>query len=188
MDRRGLIGILTCAIALRAAAASKDVQPAAASIGATLPAGVHVPKLEFVYECDVNIADPQEFGTTVEGKRRVIPITGGSFSGPEIRGQVLSGGADWSLSRNDGASSVEAAYYLRTDDGITIRIVNRGLRYGAPPADDPTSGEKFFMYTAPVFEAPAGKYEWLNQAMYVATLGARRDAKKAVLIRVFRLV
>jgi hypothetical protein len=186
MNRRGLLGTLSFAATLGTIATARAAEPVAALPAP--PTGAHIPKLEFVYECDVTIEDPQEFGTTVEGRRRVIPITGGSFRGPNISGQVLSGGADWNLSRNDGVSSVEAAYYLRTDDGVTIRIVNKGLRYGAPQPADSASGELFFMYTEPVFEAPAGKYEWLNHAMYVATLGARREVKKAVLIRVFRLV
>ena len=44
------------------------------------------------------------------------------------------------------------------------------------------------MFTAPTFEAPAGKYDWMNRAVFVATLGAHRDAMNAVLIRVFKLV
>jgi hypothetical protein len=44
------------------------------------------------------------------------------------------------------------------------------------------------MFTTPVFEAPAGKYEWLKRSIFVATLGARRKAQNAVLIRVFQVV
>jgi Protein of unknown function (DUF3237) len=118
--------------------------------------------------------------------RRIIPITGGSFEGPDMRGQVLGYGADWNLSRRDGASSVEAAYYLRTDDGIVIRIVNTGVGAG-PPRRDAVSGERFFMFTHPEFEAPEGKYDWMNRSMFVGTLGARADAANSVLLRVFKL-
>jgi hypothetical protein len=77
---------------------------------------------------------------------------------------------------------------MKTDDGVLIRIVNRGVGAGGQPVTDATSGERFFMYTHPSFEAPVGKYDWLNRSMFVGTLGARKDAKNAVLIRVFRLV
>ena len=116
----------------------------------------------------------------------MIPITGGTFHGPRMRGQVVANGADWNLSRADGASNVDAAYYLKTDDQVLIRIVNRGIRdRGAPPA--PNAPELFFMYTHPEFEAPTGKYDWLNRGMFIGTLGARRGMKNEVLIRVFEL-
>jgi hypothetical protein len=165
------------------------------SMGAALPtlaraadSSVRVPKLELLYECDATLLPAVELGKTVEGQRRIIPITGGTFRGARIRGEVVNGGWDWNLSRSDGAGTVEAAYYLKTDDGVLIRIVNRGVGSGGPPATDEATGERFFMFTHPSFEAPIGKYDWLNRSMFVGTLGARKDARNAVLIRVFQLL
>lgn len=176
-DRRGFLGL------------------GALAVGTVLPAltraadsAVRVPRCELLYELDATLSPAVELGKTVEGQRRIIPITGGTFVGPRIRGEVVSGGWDWNLSRNDGAGTVEAAYYLKTDDGILIRIVNRGVGGGGPPSIDEATGERFFMFTHPSFEAPVGKYDWLNRAMFVGTLGARKDARNAVLIRVFQLV
>ena len=39
-----------------------------------------------------------------------------------------------------------------------------------------------------VIDLPAGKYDWVNRAMFIATLGGRKGVKNAVLIRVFQLV
>jgi hypothetical protein len=143
--------------------------------------------LQFVYECHVTLAEIVDFGVTVDGRRRIIPITGGSFEGPKMRGQVLSIGADWNLARSDGAGTIEAAYFLRTDDEVIIRVVNKGV--GAGPYGEPTpDGERLFMFTNPVFEAPSGKYDWLNKSMFIGTLGARVEASNAVLIRVFEIV
>jgi hypothetical protein len=167
---------------------------AALAIGAALPtvaraahSAVRVPKLELLYECDATLSPAVELGKTVEGQRRIIPITGGSFRGPRIRGDLVSGGWDWNLSRSDGASTVEAAYYLKTHDGVLIRIVNRGVGSAGPPVTHEATGERFFMFTHPSFEAPVGNYDWLNRAMFVGTLGARKDSRNAVLIRVFQL-
>jgi hypothetical protein len=44
------------------------------------------------------------------------------------------------------------------------------------------------MFTHPVFEAPSGKYDWMNRSMFVATLGARKDSMNAVLIRVVQII
>jgi uncharacterized protein DUF3237 len=179
--------LLTTASAASAAALLPLACGAEPDGGYQLPAGAPLPRFELFYECDVTLSPIEDFGATLEGKRRIIPITGGSFRGPRIRGTVQSGGADWNLQRSDGGSSVEAAYYLRTDDGVTIRIVNTGVgnHDRKMPNDAP---EQFFMYTRPVFEAPAGKYDWINRAMFIATLGGRKGVKNAVLIRVFQLV
>lgn len=153
-----------------------------------LPAGVRIPRLEFVYECDARLEPAVEFGKTLEGQRRIIPITGGTVRGPRIRGELLHGGWDWNLSRSDGAGSVDASYYMRTDDGVLIRIVNKGVGGGNGPPEPGADGERFFMFTQPQFEAPSGKYDWMNRSMFVGTLGARKDARDAVLIRVFQVV
>jgi hypothetical protein len=186
-DRRSFLGAASLALA---AGVSDLAQAADASPTVTsLPPGVRVPKFEFVYECDATLTPAVEMGKTVEGQRRIIPISGGTVRGPQIRAELLNGGWDWNLSRSDGASSVEAAYYMKTDDGVLIRIVNKGVGGGggAPPAAS-DNGERFIMFTHPSFEAPVGKYDWLNRSMFVGTLQARKDARNAVLIRVFRLI
>jgi hypothetical protein len=184
LDRRTFVALFPAVLA------AADV--AAQSPG--LPDGARVPKFEFVYGCDAGISDALPFGQTLEGTRRVIPITGGRIEGPQVRGQLVAGGFDWNLSRSDGASMVDATYYMRTDDGVLIRITNRGV--GGPPAAPSgprgggagAAGEAFLMFTTPSFEAPAGKYEWLNRSTFVGTLGVRANTRGAVLIRVFRVV
>jgi hypothetical protein len=183
--RRSFLGIAY--LGLTAAAADIAVSADDETSIARAPDGVRLPKLEFVYECDATLTPAVEMGRTVEGQRRIIPITGGTVRGPKIRGELLNGGWDWNLSRNDGAGSVEAAYYMKTDDGVLIRIVNKGVGGGGSPAPS-ANGERFFMFTHPEFEAPVGKYDWLNRAMFIGTLGARKDAHNAVLIRVFQVV
>jgi len=148
---------------------------------------MRVPNFELLYECDITLLEPQNFGATFEGKRRIFPIAGGQFQGPALQGTVLSGGVDWNLLRADEATCVQADYYLRTHDGVTLRMLNKGVG-GDPPVDHPDSGERFFMYTTPAIEAPTGKYDWLNRSMLIGTLGARRNVKNAVLVRVFKLV
>jgi Protein of unknown function (DUF3237) len=183
-DRRSFLS--TAALGL--ASGLPGLVAAAEQTPASPPAGARVPKFEFVYECNATLSPAVEMGKTVEGQRRIIPITGGTVRGPKIQAELLNGGWDWNLSRNDGAGSVEAAYYMKTDDGVLIRIVNKGVGGGGPPSAPSANGEAFFMFTHPEFEAPTGKYDWMNRAMFVGTLGARRDVRNAVLIRVFQVV
>ena len=60
------------------------------------------PQLEFALQLRVHISEPYTIGETAHGRRIVIPITGGSFEGPSLKGTILSGGADYQLANADG--------------------------------------------------------------------------------------
>ena len=51
------------------------------------------PRLSFVAELAVTIAEPYMIGNVGAGIREVIPITGGTVTGPRLNGIVLPGGA-----------------------------------------------------------------------------------------------
>ena len=57
----------------------------------------------------------------------MVPITGGTFEGPNIRGTVLAGGADRQLLRGDGVRTLDALYELQTDDGAIFTVRNQLL-------------------------------------------------------------
>lgn len=145
---------------------------------------------ELVLDAHVTVAVPLELGETPYGRRRVIHITGGRFSGPRLRGTVVPGGADWQVIRPDGVTELTALYELQTDDGVLIHVTNRGLRHG--PAEvmqrltrgEPVDPASYYFRTTPVFEAPSGPYDWLNRSIFVAT-GARSAAE--VHVRVFEI-
>ena len=73
-------------------------------------------------------------GAAPDGQRRHIPILGGTFEGPLLRGEILAGGADWQVTRSDGVLVLDAIYAMRTDDGAVIQVRNRGMRSGPPEA------------------------------------------------------
>jgi len=132
---------------------------------------------EFVYEAIVGIAAPVEVGATPAGNRRYIPITGGSFEGPRIRGTILPGGADWQTDRPDHVTEVDALYSMQAEDGAVIVVRNLGLI---------THGGAY-MRTAPRFSAPSGPHAWLNEAQFVGSVsGGPRPG--TVIIRVFRIL
>lgn len=115
------------------------------------------PQLEFVLELNVTLGEAYGVGATAHGNRYIIPITGGTFEGPNIKGEVLSGGADYQMANPEkGRTDLEAIYCIRTDDGVNIHIRNYGI-----------IAENYF-YCSPKFEAPLdSKYAWLNNAIYV---------------------
>jgi len=53
------------------------------------------PRLEFAFEEIVTLGQSIPVGETPLGRRNMIPITGGTFSGPGIEGTIIAGGWDW---------------------------------------------------------------------------------------------
>lgn len=131
------------------------------------------PQLEFVCELKVLVAAPMVVGETAHGVRRVIPITGGTFEGPKMKGDIVNGGADWQIVRKDGVAELEAHYTIKTDDGTYIYIKNVGLRVASPEVaarigrGEQVSPNEYYFRAVPKFEAPAGKYDWLNNAIFI---------------------
>ncbi|MFM2371199.1 MAG: hypothetical protein RIS85_921 [Pseudomonadota bacterium] len=139
------------------------------------------PSLEFVFEETVTLAADITPGKTPLGGRNIIPITGGHFEGPGIKGTILPGGWDWQLVRPDNCLQIKADYFLKTDDGVVINVVNSGV------ACAPVDGKPSPVRTHPVFEAPMGKYDWLNRQTFIGTLVPSTDKGPAVRIRFYRV-
>lgn len=141
------------------------------------------PGVEFAFEAIVEIGPAQKVGTTPYGERNRIPITGGTFEGPRIKGVVLPGGADWQLVRKDGSMTLDADYMIQADDNALIHVHNRGVISGTVGTSD------FYLRTAPIFEAPVGRHDWLNKAVFVGTVEpVTGRAVPAVCVRVFRVI
>ncbi|HEY3800125.1 MAG TPA: DUF3237 domain-containing protein [Caulobacteraceae bacterium] len=132
---------------------------------------------------EVDVAAPVDIGETGAGRRRAIPITGGSFSGV-ASGRVLPG-ADWQTILQDGTIELSAHYALETDAGERIEVTSEGLRAGRPEvlgqlargeAVDPAD---YYFRTAVRFRTGAPALAWLNTILAVST--ARREAARVTL-------
>lgn len=166
----GACCLLLCALAPRSLAA----QSAA-------PAAPEAPKLEFVFEELVTLGPSIHPGTTPFGDRNLVPITGGTFAGPRLKGKILNGGWDWQLTTKTGCFKLHADYMIQTDDGAIINIVNQGTSCQS------ANQKPGRILTSPSFEAPVGPYDWLNGGAYVGTLDVTTaDGKPAVRIRIYK--
>ena len=128
----------------------------------------------------VTLGEVYTVGDTPHGRRVVIPITGGTFEGPRLKGKILSGGADYQLAKADGSrTELEAIYSIQVEDGTYIHVRNRGIIAGGKNAEgQPT----FYFRAAPQFEAPAdGPHAWLNNALFVCVPEWTPDFKGIVL-------
>lgn len=130
---------------------------------------------EFLFSLTAGVAPPQSVGPTPAGYRRIIPVPGGSFEGPKLRGSVLSGGGDWMLVRSDGVAQIDARITLQTDDGEIIFMRYGGFAYGPKEVMDRLGrGEAvdpaaYYLRMTPLFETASSKYVWLNRIVAVGT-------------------
>ena len=138
------------------------------------------PQLEFVMQLKVTLGEAYSCGETQHGRRTIIPITGGTFEGPDIKGTIINGGADYQLGNSvTNRTELEAIYCIKTDDGVYIHVRNRGIIANGKDAEGKPS---FYFRAAPQFEAPAdSKYGWLNNALFVCAPEWSQDFKGIVL-------
>jgi hypothetical protein len=135
-----------------------------------------------LFEIRLQVPQIVDLGDTPLGRRRIATVTGGTFEGERLRGEVVGAPAgDWLLQRPDGVTVLDVRLLLCTDDGEHIYMSYRGLRHG--PADvmarlaagevvDPAT---YYFRIAPVFETAAKKYEWLNRIVAVG-MGRREPS------------
>src|ERR1700757_2608216 len=128
----------------------------------------------------VTVATPQNIAAVPHGTRRTVPITGGDFDGPWLRGSVLPGGSgDWLLLRADGVLELDLRATLRTDDGALISMRSFGLRHGPPEVmaaiarGETVDPATYYFRTTPRFETAHPAYSFLNSLVAVAS-GDRR--------------
>jgi hypothetical protein len=163
------------------AALTTGVVQTAASAETSAAAGSAL-GLEHVLTVRANIDPVIQMGKTPLGDRRVITISGGSFEGPKARGVIMPGGEDWQISRPDGVTELDAQYWLRTHDGVIIKVQNRAMI--APPEGN---GAPYFR-CAHRFEAPIGTYDWLNKAIFVGSAGVDNPTQpKVVTLQFYKL-
>lgn len=134
---------------------------------------LHSPPLEFAMEARVTVAPAVDIGITPGGERRIIPITGGTFEGPGLRGRVVPGGADYQVIRPDQAAELEARYILETESGGLIYVVNRGIRHGPPDVlqalrdGAPVDRSRYYFRTVPVFETAVPELAWMMRSVFI---------------------
>jgi len=147
------------------------------------------PTLEFVFEAMILLAPPVELGTVDGARRRFVPITGGTVSGPRLRGKVLAGGGDWQAIGEE-RTAVHARYTLEAADGTPILIDNVGVRVAKPDiiarltAGEDLDPALYYFRTTPVFEVQAGPHDWMTRNVFVGQ-GIRHP--DSVVLRVFRV-
>lgn len=152
-------------------------------------------KSELLFEMSVTLEEPQNVGATAHGDRRIYYVTGGTFQGPRLRGNVLPGGGDWLLLSPDGVGALDVRATLRTDDGQLIYMHYRGVMHIPPDVGQrmqegkAVEASEYYFRTTPVYETASEKYGWLNRivAVGVGTIETR-EGSSGVSYQVYQIL
>jgi Protein of unknown function (DUF3237) len=144
--------------------------------------GLPLPALTPVYRLEATLGEPLDLGDNTQGHRRIVPLTGGQFTGPELSGRLIAGAsADWQTVLPDGTALGDIRYALRTDAGAVLYVQSRSVRHGSPEVlarlgrgEDVEPGEYTFR-TATQIETAAPDLDWLNKGVFVS-VGGRQPA------------
>jgi Protein of unknown function (DUF3237) len=143
------------------------------------------PSLKRVYRLEATLGEPLDLGDLVQGRRRIVPLTGGTFTGPELNGTLIPGvSADWQIVLPDGTALGDIRYALRTDDGALLYVQSRGVRHGSAEVlarlgrgEDVHAGEYTFR-TSTQIETASTDLDWLNKGVFVGVAG--RQAERVI--------
>jgi hypothetical protein len=139
------------------------------------------PRLTRVYRLEATLGEPLDLGDVVQGHRRIVPQTGGRFSGPEINGELLPGAsADWQIVMPDGTAFADIRYTLQTDGGDLLYVQSRGVRHGSAEvlarlaSGEDVDASEYTFRTSTKIETAAPQLDWLNKGVFIS-VGARRQ-------------
>jgi len=112
-------------------------------------------------------------GATPGAFRRLGVVSGGTFEGDRLSGEVLDGGNDWLDLRDDRSTTLDVRLALRTNDGALIAMTYRGVRHG--PAEvlaridsgEAVDPQSYYFRVSPMFETASETYGWLNRVVAI---------------------
>ncbi|HWX95680.1 MAG TPA: DUF3237 domain-containing protein [Solirubrobacteraceae bacterium] len=131
-----------------------------------------------VFRLEATLGRPLDLGIGHFGRRRIVPLTGGSFTGRELSGTLVPGAsADWQILLQDGTVLGDIRYALKTDRDQLLYVRSRGVRHGRPEVlerlargEQVDAGEYTFR-TATQIECAADELDWLNKGIFIGVGG-----------------
>jgi hypothetical protein len=161
---------------LAAGVTPRDAAPARPQGSGSRSAPDDTLRSEFLADITFETQTPHETGGS-GGGRLVVPVSGGTFEGPRMKGTVIGPAGDWILERPDGSRVVDGRVLLQTDDAHTIYMSWRGIAYTPP-------GGQLVARIVPMFETPAPRYSWLNN---IVAVGVYRGPGK-IAYRIYQIL
>jgi hypothetical protein len=129
-------------------------------------------RLQHFADLSVQVGAPVEVGITPRGRRRVVPILGGSASGHGWTARVLAGGADYQVVVSDTRAELEAHYVLETDAGDRIYVRNQAIRVADPDVTaalvrgERVDPSRVYFRCLPTLETASPALRWINDRLF----------------------
>jgi hypothetical protein len=140
------------------------------------------PRLRKIYRLEATLGAPLDLGEVANGRRRIVPQTGGTFTGPELDGKLLPGAsADWQIVLPDGTSLGDIRYTLQTDGGDLLYVQSRSVRHGSAEVlarlarGEDVDAREYTFRTSTQIETAAPALDWLNKGVFIS-VGGRQAA------------
>ena len=126
-----------------------------------MPSEITSLTVEFLFSMHLNLGRNALLGNGPHGTRVFAPVLNGTVVGPRINA-IVSPGSDWVTVRSDGHCHLDVRLTLLTDDKAVIAMTYNGIL---------DVGDDRRARTAPLFQAGAERYLWLNnvQAIGIGT-------------------
>ncbi len=141
------------------------------------------PSLTRVYRLEATVGEALELGDLAQGRRRIVPLTGGTFTGAELNGTLIPGvSADWQTVLPDGTALGDIRYTLQTDDDNLLYVQSRGVRHGSPEVfarlarGEDVDASEYTFRTSTQIETAASRLDWLNKGVFISVGGRRPGA------------
>ena len=136
------------------------------------------PRLTRIYRLEATLAQLLDLGETAQGHRRIVPLTGGTFTGPELNGTLLPGAsADWQIVLSDGTALGDIRYTLETDGSDLLYVQSRGVRHGSAEVlsrlgrGEDVDASEYTFRTSTQIETAAPHLDWLNKGVFISVAG-----------------
>ena len=136
------------------------------------------PRVTRVYRLEAALGETLDLGDTPDGHRRIVPLDGGTFTGPELSGKLLPRtSADWQIVLPDGTALGDIRYTLQTDRGDLLYVQSRGVRHGSPEVlarlgrGEEVDASEYTFRTSTRIETAAPDLDWLNKGIFISVAG-----------------
>jgi hypothetical protein len=132
---------------------------------------------------EANIGQVLDGGNVPQGRRRIVPLIGGTFTGPELNGTLLPGAsADWQIILPDGTALGDIRFTLRTDRGDVLYVRSQGVRHGSAEVlarlgrGEEVDAIEYVFRTSTQIETAAADLDWLNRGVFISVGGRQPGA------------
>ena len=138
------------------------------------------PSVTRIYRLEATVGEPLDLGDLAQGRRRIVPLTSGTFAGPALNGTLLPGSsADWQVVLPDGTALGDIRYTLQTNGGDLLYVQSRGVRHGSAEVlerlarGEDVDATEYTFRTSTQIEAAAPELDWLNRGVFISVGGRK---------------